>query len=130
MTLLSCLYGFKMSLPESLISCAALSTATAIFAYLLWRHNGPLERVTGKTMLKMSLGGAAGIGLLLMIDAFIAHVNLLDRSQWPNLWRSGGFLGFGTTAVIGVLAPIVWFATLVRYVVHQLFSGNRSEPRC
>jgi len=119
---LVCKMALNMTVAEALICALALSGIITVLAFFHWRPQpgGRLEDVELFGLIAKFVGGEIFASVFLLVDAVFAHVNLLDRSQWPKLWNAGGIFGFGLTAGLGALFSLfllLFLATLVRLLI-------------
>jgi len=110
--------GFKLvlNLPvmESTVYSLALSGIITAMSFYGWQPGGHLEKIGLLGLVALYVGGAILICMYLLVDAVLAHENLLDRSQWPKLENSSSF---GFDVILGIFLHGVLLATLVRLLI-------------
>lgn len=90
-----------------------------------WQPGGMLESKEPSDIAAYFSALFFGVLLFFLIDCLIVGVNPYDSTQWTNLTRSGGALGFIATVLLGVFGSTLFLATLIRAVV----LGWLKDPR-
>jgi hypothetical protein len=114
---LGCKVVLNMTGAEASVCALALAGMISVLTFYCWRPGGWLENIGILGSVVMFVGGEIFVGAFLLVDAAFAHVDLLDRSQWPKLWNAGGPFGFVLTAGMGIVFALLFFPTIVRAVI-------------
>jgi len=109
--------------------CALMfSIVVGVLCLRLWSPGQPLFEADIKDVGLMLLVWPFVTALSLFGDALVAHVNLLDMQQWPDLWRSGSIFGFVLTVAVAAGFPPVAMATLIRMGLRRLLGRLDADP--
>jgi hypothetical protein len=125
---IACATVFKLDLAESMMCVVPITAALGFFALFNWQSGGSLsEGGIGKLVWTL-VGGCIVLAFSLLGDAWVAHVNLLDSVQWPNLWKSSHSMGFVLTAGVAFAWLFLWIGSLFRTLVFLAAEKFSARP--